>query len=83
MNATAAASAGVAGVRDIRFGLVGLVPTATLTEPEGEHMRPLIPSLEHAHLVVMPVDMMLFRGVERDASGAGYEQEWSVRIVGY
>jgi hypothetical protein len=68
---------------EIRFGLAGLVPTVTLTEPDDEHMRPLISSLEHAQLVVMRVDMMLFRGVERDANGAGYEQEWSVRIVGY
>jgi hypothetical protein len=67
----------------LRFGLAGLVPTATLTEPEDEHMRQLIPSLEHAHLVVMRVDMMLFCGIERDKSGAGYEQEWSVRIGGY
>jgi hypothetical protein len=34
-------------------------------------MRPLIPSLEHAHLVVMRVDMMLFRDIERDKSGQG------------
>jgi hypothetical protein len=68
---------------ELRYGVVGTVATATLTEPEDEHMRPLIPSLEHAELVVMRVDMMMFRGIERDKSGAGYEQEWSVRIIGY
>jgi len=31
----------------------------------------------------MRVDMMMFRGIERDKSGAGYEQEWSVRVIGY
>jgi hypothetical protein len=68
---------------ELRFGAVGLVPTATLTESDDEHFRPIIPALEHAELVVMRVDMMMFRGIERDKSGAGYEQEWSVRIVGY
>lgn len=68
---------------ELRYGAVGLVQTATLTEPDDEHMRPIIPSLEHAQLTVMRVDMMLFRGIERDKNGAGYEQEWSVRIIGY
>lgn len=68
---------------ELRFGLAGVVQTATLTEVDDEHLRPIIPSLEHAELVVMRVDMMMFRGIERDKSGAGYEQEWSVRIVGY
>lgn len=68
---------------ELRFATVGLISTATLTEPDDEHMHPIIPPLEHAQLVVMRVDMMLFRGVERDKSGAGYEQEWSVKIVGY
>lgn len=68
---------------ELRFGLNGLVPTATLTEPDDEHMYPILPALEHAQLVVMRVDMMLFRGIERDKTGAGYEQEWSVKIVGY
>jgi hypothetical protein len=68
---------------ELRFGRVGGVPTATLTEQDDEHMRPIIPSLEHAQLVVMHVDMMKFRGIERDKAGAGYEQEWSVRIIGY
>jgi hypothetical protein len=31
----------------------------------------------------MYVDMMRFRGIEREKGGAGYEQEWSVRIIGY
>jgi hypothetical protein len=68
---------------ELRFGRVGPASAATLIEPDDEHMRPLIPSLEHAQLVVMRVDMMLFRGIERDKSGAGYEQEWSVRVIGY
>jgi hypothetical protein len=31
----------------------------------------------------MRVDMMLFHGIERNKSGAGYEQEWSVQVIGY
>jgi hypothetical protein len=68
---------------ELRFEPAGTVARATLTEPEDEHMRPIIPPLEHAQLVVMRVDMMLFRGTERDKSGTGYEQEWSVKIIGY
>jgi hypothetical protein len=46
-------------------------------------MRPLVPPLEHAQLVTMHVDMMRFRGIERDKAGVGHKQEWSVEIVGY
>jgi hypothetical protein len=31
----------------------------------------------------MRVDMMGFRGIEREKGGARYHQEWSVQIVGY
>jgi hypothetical protein len=68
---------------ELRYGLVGQIHTATLTDPDDEHMHPITLSLEHAELVVMRVDMMLFRGVERDKGGVGCEQEWSVKIVGY
>jgi hypothetical protein len=33
---------------ELVFAHVGLVPTATLTEPDDEFARPIIPSLEHA-----------------------------------
>jgi hypothetical protein len=68
---------------ELRFEPTGSVYRATLTEPEDEHMRLIIPALEHAQLVVMRVDMMLFRGIERGNNGAGCEQEWSVKIIGY
>jgi hypothetical protein len=68
---------------ELRVGPVGSIVTAILVEPDDEHMRSIIPQLEHAQLALMRVDMMLFRGIERDKSGAGYEQEWSVQIIGY
>jgi hypothetical protein len=68
---------------ELRFTALGSVPTVILYEPDDEYMHPIIPMLEHAQLVVMAVDMMKFRGVERDKDGAGYEQEWSVKIIGY
>jgi hypothetical protein len=68
---------------ELRFEPAGLVSRATLIKQDDEHMRPIIPPLEHAQLVVMRVDMMLFRGIERDMKGAGHEQEWSVKIIGY
>jgi hypothetical protein len=68
---------------ELRFDSLGPAARAILIEQDDEHMRPLIPPLEHAQLVTMHVDMMRFRGVERDKSGAGFEQEWSVKIIGY
>ena len=68
---------------ELRFSSAGVSATAFLIEPDDEHMRPMIPALEHAQLVTMHIDMMRFRGIERDKAGVGYEQEWSVRIVGY
>jgi hypothetical protein len=68
---------------ELRFAQSGTTSTATLHDPDDDCMRPIIPRLEHACLVVMQVDMMRFRGVERTQEGVGYEQEWSVKIVGY
>ncbi|QJE03030.1 hypothetical protein HH212_26090 [Massilia forsythiae] len=69
---------------ELRVGATGAVVTAILIEQDDEHMRPIIPPLEHAQLTVMRVDMMLFHGIERDKeTGAGVEQEWSVQIIGY
>jgi len=68
---------------ELRFASAGLVPTALLHDPDDEFFHPIIPRLEHAQLVVMHVDMMRFRGVERTKEGVGYEQEWSVKILGY
>jgi hypothetical protein len=68
---------------ELRFASSGAVPTATLHDPDDDCFRPIIPRLEHAQLITMQVDMMRFRGVERTAEGAGYEQEWSVKIIGY
>jgi hypothetical protein len=68
---------------ELRFSMAGTVATAILIEPDDEHMRPVIPALEYAQLVAMHVDMMRFRGIERDKAGVGYEQEWSVKIIGY
>lgn len=45
-------------------------------------MEPIIPVLTDARLVSMHGDKMLFRGVERDAGGAEWVQEWSVRVGG-
>lgn len=45
-------------------------------------MEPLIPVLTDARLVSMHGDKMLFKGTERDAGGAGWVQEWSVRVGG-
>ena len=69
---------------ELRVGAAGTVVTAILIEQDDEHMRPIIPPLEHAQLTVMRVDMMLFHGIERDkGTGAGTEQEWSVQIIGF
>jgi hypothetical protein len=68
---------------ELRFSSAGTAGTAFLIEPDDEHMRTIIPALEYAQLVTMHVDMMRFRGIERDKAGVGYEQEWSVRFVGY
>lgn len=68
---------------ELRFSSAGTVATAFLVEPDDEHMRPIIPVLEHAQLVTMHVDMMRLRGIERGKDGVGYEQEWSARIIGY
>jgi hypothetical protein len=68
---------------ELRFTSAGATSTAILVEQDDEHMRPLIPSIEHAQLVTMHVDMMRFRGIERDKAGVGYEQEWSVKIISY
>jgi len=76
-----AADEGFAG--ELRFSSAGASAIAILIEPDDEHMRPIIPALEHAQLVAMHVDLMRFRGIERNKAGVGYEQEWSVRITGY
>jgi hypothetical protein len=68
---------------ELRFSGAGATPTAILIEPDDEHMRSITPSLDCAQLVAMRVDMMRFRGVERTKDGVGYEQEWSVQIIGY
>jgi len=70
-------------IGELISGLVGPARTATLIWQDDEHRRPIIPQLEHAQLVLMRVDMMKFCGVEREKGGAGYEQEWSVQIIGY
>jgi len=80
-NQEIAADEGFEG--ELRFSSSGAAAVAILIEPDDEHMRPIIPALEHACLVAMHVDMMRFRGIERDKAGVGYEQEWSVRIIGY
>jgi len=68
---------------ELRVGPTNAGVTAILIEQDDERMRPIIPTLEHAQLAVMRVDLMLLRGIERDKTGAGFEQEWSVQIVGY
>ena len=45
-------------------------------------LSPLIPVLRDAKLITMHGNKMLFSGVERDANGVGFEQEWAVQIVG-
>jgi hypothetical protein len=67
---------------ELRFSGASAAHTAILIEPDDEHMRSLIPPLEYAQLVAMHVDMMRFRGVERTKDGVGFEQEWSVKIIG-
>lgn len=68
---------------ELRFSGTGQISTAILHDADDEFMRPIIPPLEHAQLVVLQVDMMRFRGIERTKDGVGYEQEWSVKVIGY
>lgn len=68
---------------ELRVSAQGNVPAAVLHDPNDEFMRPIIPRLEHAQLVAMRVDLMRFHGIERNKEGVGFEQEWSVQIIGY
>lgn len=68
---------------ELRVSAQGSVSTALLYDPDDEFMRPIIPRLEHAQLIAMRVDLMRFHGIERTKDGVGFEQEWSVQIVGY
>jgi hypothetical protein len=67
---------------EMRFSRIGATSTALLIERDSEQIQAIIPMLEHAELASIHVDMMLFRGIERDMAGVGFEQEWAVRIVG-
>jgi hypothetical protein len=57
----------------LRIGLAGVVPKAALTEVDDEDFHPIFAPIEHAELVIMRMETMMFRGVERDKSGLGYE----------
>lgn len=49
----------------LRVGAPGSVVTAILIEPDDEHIRPVIPPLNHAPFTVVRIDMMLLHGIER------------------
>lgn len=42
----------------------------------------LLPTLHDARLISMHSMKMLFRGIEKDRSGAEFVQEWSVQVGG-
>lgn len=53
-----------------------------LSADDGSRQEPIIPVLSDAKLVSMHGDKMLFRGIETDAHGAQFVQEWSVKVIG-
>jgi hypothetical protein len=73
------ASSGVRG--DLTLAICGIAPQANLSKLDDQQMKPVIPPLEHAQLITMHGDKMLFRGVERASDGAEYVQEWSVKVL--
>lgn len=54
---------------ELRFSSIGSTPTAILTAQDDDYIWPIIPMLEHAELVYIEVNVMCFRGIERDLEG--------------
>lgn len=52
-----------------------------LSADDGSRQEPIIPVFSDAKLVSTHGDKMMFRGIETDAHGAQFVQEWSVKIV--
>ena len=65
---------------DLTLFICNGAPELKIAAKDDQQANPLIPPLIDARLTTMHGNKMLFRGVERDASGAEYVQEWSVQI---
>lgn len=64
------------------YGLSGSIQVS-VSAPDDQQGKPLIPDLYDARMVTLHGNGMLFFGLERtgDPAAAQYAQEWSVRIV--
>lgn len=65
---------------DLTLTICGGFPELKLCAPNALPATPLIPSLLEARVITMLGNKMLFRGIEREPSGAEHIQEWSVQI---
>ena len=65
---------------DLTLFICGGTPELKLAAPDDQQAKPLMPPLQDARLTTMHGNKMLFKGFERDSSGAEYVQEWSVQI---
>lgn len=74
-----AADAGSDG--DLTLARVGAAIELKLAAADDSQQKPILPILYEAQLVTMQGNKMLFTGLQRD-NGAGYEQEWSVMVLG-
>lgn len=64
----------------ITMFMCGGAPELKLSAKNDSTATPLIPVLYEARLTTMHGNKMLFKGIEKDSSGAEYVQEWSVQI---
>lgn len=65
---------------DLTMFLCGGSPELKIAARDDQQAKPLLPPLIDSRLTTMHGNKMLFKGFERDASGAEYVQEWSVQI---
>jgi hypothetical protein len=67
---------------ELTLALCGGAYELKLAARDDSQQKPIIPILYDARLVTMHGNKMLFRGIERTESGAGYEQELSAMVIG-
>lgn len=65
---------------DLTMVYCGGTPELKLAAWDDSTAKPIIPVLYDAKLMTMHGNKMLFKGLERDAQGAEWAQEWSVLI---
>lgn len=66
----------------LSLACVGGVYELKLSDRNDSTMQPVLPVLYDVKLTTIGSSRMLFKGLERDSTGAEWAQEWSVQVIG-